>query len=259
MPLNDECCRTRGAVSPDIEDAGDHPDTFSTCGLNVLRAPMPAKIANTQSLTTRLPTGIERLDRMLDGGYRAGTVTLITGPPGTSKTKLCAEFLWAGCLAGERVLYVGFDEPAEQMIFDCKSLGIDLQTFVASDLLHAVSFSTGSVIGDDHYLVIEALVDTLRPTRVVIDPIFALRKSGSVEVADAVTEGLALLFKSRGITAVLTAVSSTSQGEGESTATRVSKVADTWIHLSFAAHRGEPNRTRLRRRVGEFEKIRRSV
>ncbi len=223
--------------------AGDHPYTISTNGLKVLSLPVRTRIGQTKTLETRLSTGVERLDRMLEGGYRMGTTTLISGLPGTSKTTLGAEFLWAGCKAGERVLFVGFDEPAEQMIYDAQSVGIDLQPFKDSGLLRAESFAAGAAIGDEHSLVIEALVDAHRPTRVVVDPVSALVKSGGLDMAEVVTERLVVLFKSRSITAIFTAVSDSHDGQMENTTTRVSTVADTWIHLSYAAEHGERNRT----------------
>lgn len=180
--------------------AGDHAYTISQRGFTVLSSSARTRIATTISLSTRLSTGIERLDRMLGGGYRSGTNTLISGLPGTSKTTLGATFLWAGCMAGERVQFVGFDEPAEQMVFDAQSVGLDLQKFVDSGLLRAESFIAGGAIGDEHYLAIEALIDDHRPTRIVIDPVSALVKAGGVELADVVTERLAVLFKARGIT-----------------------------------------------------------
>ncbi len=223
--------------------AGDHPYTISQRGITVLSSPVRTRLATTGSLSTRLSTGIERLDRMLEGGYRAGTLTVISGLPGTSKTTLGAAFLRAGCLAGERVQFVGFDEPAEQMIYDVRSVGIELAGFEASGLLRAESFAAGAVIADEHYLAIEALIDEHRPERIVVDPISALLKAGGSEIAELVTERLAVLCKARGITAIFTAVSDSSDGELESAPARVSTIADTWIHLSFAAQRGERNRT----------------
>ncbi len=223
--------------------AGDHPYTISTDGLKVLSLPIRTRIGQTKTLETRLSTGVERLDRMLEGGYRMGTTTLISGLPGTSKTTFGAKFLWAGCEAGERVLFVGFDEPAEQMIYDARSLGIELQSFKDSGLLCAESFAAGAAIGDEHSLAIEALIDAHRPTRVVIDPVSALIKSGGLDMAEVVTERLVVLFKARSITAIFTAVSESREGEIESTVMRVSAVADTWIHLSYAAQHGERNRT----------------
>jgi circadian clock protein KaiC len=223
-------------------EAGEHPYLISAAGVRVLHTPRRTEM-QTECLSERLSTGVERLDRMLVGGYRKGTTTLISGLPGTSKTTLGAAFLNAGCSVGERCLFIGFDEPAEQMLFDVRSVGIDLEPWLRSGVLRAESFMSGGAIGDEHFLRIEGLIDSHRPTRVVIDPITALEKSGGEEIAGIVNERLIALMKSRGITAVLTAVSDAHLGELEATSMRVSTIADTWIFLSFANRGGERNRT----------------
>jgi circadian clock protein KaiC len=223
-------------------EAGEHPYVISNEGIRALHTSVrTASVVG--GLGVRLSTGVDRLDRMLVGGYRSGTTTLISGLPGTAKTTLGAAFLDAGCRGGERCLFIGFDEPAEQMIVDVRSVGIDLERFVRSGLLRAESFAGGAVIADDHYLTIEALVDEHRPTRVVIDPITAFEKSGGLEIAGVVAERIAALLKSRGISALFTAVTETQRGELEATPMRVSTIADTWINLSFANKGGERNRT----------------
>jgi circadian clock protein KaiC len=223
-------------------EAGEHPYLITKHGIRVLYSAMRTR-AHPEKLQHHLSTGIERLDRMLAGGYRVGTSTLISGLPGTAKTTLGAAFLAAGCAAGERCLFIGFDEPAEQMVVDVRSVGIDLDAGIASGLLRLESFSGGAAIGDDHFLHIEGLIDEHDPKRVVIDPISALDKAGGQGIAEIVTERLVVMLKSRGISSLLTAVSDTQSGELESTPLRISTVADTWINLSFANRGGERNRT----------------
>lgn len=60
----------------------------------------------------KISSGIPRLDTMLGGGYYRGSGILITGSPGTAKTTLAGTFVQAACSRGERALYVGFDEGA---------------------------------------------------------------------------------------------------------------------------------------------------
>jgi len=223
-------------------EAGEHPYVISKEGIRALHTPVRTT-ALVAGLGMRLSTGVDRLDRMLVGGYRSGTTTLISGLPGTAKTTLGAAFLDAGCRSGERCLFVGFDEPAEQMLVDVRSVGIDLEQYVRSGLLRAESFAGGAVIADDHYLMVEALVEAHRPDRVVIDPITALEKSGGLEIAGVVAERIVALLKSRGISGLFTAVTETHLGEREATTLRVSTIADTWINLSFANQGGERNRT----------------
>jgi circadian clock protein KaiC len=221
---------------------GAHPYIIGRDGIRVLHS-ITETDEIVQALDLRISTGIERLDHMLRGGHRVGTTTLITGLPGTSKTTMGAAFLQAGIARGERCLFVGFDEPVRQVLVDAGSVGIDLNQGMQSGLLQARSFAPGGSIADAHFLAIEALIDSHKPARVVIDPITALEKAGGLSIAEATMERLVLLLKTHGITAVFTAIAESPLGEQESTSMRVSTIADTWIHLSFTNRGGERNRT----------------
>jgi circadian clock protein KaiC len=220
---------------------GEHSYVISDEGLEVAYTGA-AKLPSTLG-TARLSTGIERLDRMLCGGYREGTVTLISGLPGTSKTTLSGAFVAAGCEREERALFVGFDEPVEQVLRDLQSVGLRLDRYHDAGLLETLSLNAGSASADEHYLAIHRAIERHRPQLLVIDPITAFTKAGGRRLADIVSERLANLIKRLGITAVFTAVGDSNLGELESTSTRVSTIADNWLHVSFAVQRGERNRT----------------
>lgn len=49
----------------------------------------------------RVPTGLARLDEMLDGGFWPGSSTVIAGPAGSGKTLLGLHFLFSGAHRGE--------------------------------------------------------------------------------------------------------------------------------------------------------------
>jgi len=57
---------------------------------------VPAKAA-----VPRLPTGIEGLDDILEGGFPAHRIYLIEGEPGTGKTTLALQYLMEGVRRGE--------------------------------------------------------------------------------------------------------------------------------------------------------------
>jgi circadian clock protein KaiC len=222
--------------------SGAHLYVINELGLRVLYAPSRTRWLS-QPPNTRLSTGIERLDLMLQGGYRVGTATLVSGTPGSAKTTLCAAFLEAGIRNGERCLYVGFDEPAEQVVADAHSVGIRLDDALASGLLHAESYTAASLIAEEHYVAIETLIMQHDPSRVVIDPVSALDNAGGGDVADMIRERLVVLMKSRGITALFTAAADVWAGNNDLSRTRIATICDSWIHLGFTSHEGERNRT----------------
>src|SRR5688572_31696360 len=76
---------------------------------------------------TKAPTGIPGLDDITNGGLPAGRPTLVAGGPGSGKTLLGISFLVEGALRyGEPGVLLSFEENAEELAADVRSLGYDL-------------------------------------------------------------------------------------------------------------------------------------
>lgn len=221
--------------------SGEHPFLITARGLSV--SCLPAKKKETITSYDRVSTGISRLDDMLDGGLLRSSVTLVSGLPGTAKSTLGANFLLAALARGEQCLLVALDEPAPQLVANVRSVGIDLQPFIASGHLRLLSRNAAGAIGHQHYLTIVAEIEEWKPTTLVIDPISALEKAGGSEIAIAVAERLTNLVKERGMLALFTAIANIELAERETTTLHISTIADTWMHLNFGVKGGERNRT----------------
>lgn len=77
----------------------------------------------------RVPTGIDGLDPLIEGGFPKGSLILLAGNPGTGKTIFSMEFLYRGAKDyGENGIYVSFSE-SEETIFNnvSKVFGLDLK------------------------------------------------------------------------------------------------------------------------------------
>lgn len=190
----------------------------------------------------RIPTGVERLDHMLGAGIFRGSTTLLTGAPGTSKTTLSGKFAEAACQRGERTLYVCLDESPVEIVRNLKSVSIDLSPHVASGLLQMRGAVARQRSSDGIYAEIRRLLESIKPSCVVLDPVSALRAIGDeVEVLNTVHR-IIRQCKLRGITTYLTSVVTTGVLDIENSDTHVSTMADNWIHLSYQVRGGERNR-----------------
>ena len=191
----------------------------------------------------RVPSGIARLDTMLDGGYYRGSGILISGSPGTAKTTLAGAFLVAGTERGEKGLYVSFDEASNQIIRNLSSVGLDLRTPMDRGLLAMYSVRTESKSAEEHFMALRDLITEIKPLRLVIDPISALAKTGG-QIA-AVHGSLRLLdfARAQGVTVLCTSLVTSEDAFSETTSTQISTIADTWMHLAYMVRGGERNRT----------------
>ena len=220
--------------------SGDEfPMTLSVEGLQLTnRGPTELQYEVTDE---RVSSGLPRLDNMLHGGYYRGSNVLISGAPGTAKSTLAGLFAAAACARGERTLYVSFDEGADQIVRNLRSVGIKLAPHVKSGMLKMYSTRTRGPNIEDQFGTLRTKVLEYKPKCLVIDPLSALSmKLAHVASADAAQHFLDFL-KSGGITAVNTSMMDGVR-TGEETSAGISTIADTWIQLSYLVQDGERNR-----------------
>jgi circadian clock protein KaiC len=191
----------------------------------------------------RVTSGIQRLDTMLGGGYFRAASVLITGFPGTAKTTLSGAFAEAACKRGERTLFVSFDSDGAEVIRNLSSVGIKLAPHAKSGTLRMISARTITGSAENILVSIRRLAKEHKSRCVVIDPVSVLSKSGNELTANGVAERLVDWSKAEGITMVCTSLldEMSSQLEGGS-GTKISALADTWIHLNYLVQAGERNR-----------------
>lgn len=215
------------------------PVVFSASGIEVLA--FKGGRSDYPHFDDRASSGIARLDTLLGGGYLRGSSILISGSPGTSKTSLAASFVAACCARGEPAVFVSFDESGAQIMNNMRSIGLDLREPAVSGRLTMASLLSTSRSPQDHFLQIRNLLDEHMPTCLVVDPLSALLKAG-YPFNELICETLIDTAKSRGITVLCTSLLGKVGGDVELSASHVSTLVDTWIHVSYVAEAGERNR-----------------
>jgi len=75
--------------------------------------------------SSRISTGMDGLDRLLNGGFPRGSVTLVSGTPGTGKTIVCFQYINSGLKKGEKCLFLASDERIDNLIYQARELGFD--------------------------------------------------------------------------------------------------------------------------------------
>lgn len=93
--------------------------------------------AESRELTKRgqIASGMAQFDELLGGGIEEGSSTLISGPPGTGKSSLAAQFVGAVTEKGQRGSMFLFEESFNTLLNRCNGIGIDLSTPYHSGLL----------------------------------------------------------------------------------------------------------------------------
>src|SRR5438128_9386055 len=86
-----------------------------------------AETRPSRNLLPKSPTGIPGLDEVTGGGLPRGRPTLVCGSAGCGKTLLAMEFLVRGATQfGEPGVFMAFEETAEELAQNVRSLGFDL-------------------------------------------------------------------------------------------------------------------------------------
>jgi circadian clock protein KaiC len=218
----------------------EYPFLIDDEGLSVF--PVTSVALNHGVSNERVSTGVPALDAMLGGkGYFKGSSLLISGTAGTGKTSLMAQFVDAACGRGERCVVFSFEESADQLVRNMKSIGVDLMRWIEKGLLK-IHATRPTMLGLEMHLVkVYKIVREFQPSIVTMDPATALLKSGSELATENMLLRMLDFLKERTITLLLTTL--TNGGEvQERTSLGISSLMDTWILLRDIESDGERNK-----------------
>ena len=218
----------------------EYPFLIDENGISVL--PITSVGLNHAANDERIPSGVAGLDAMLGGaGFYRGSSILVSGTAGTGKTSLAAHFASATCRAGERCLYLAFEESPAQLARNMRSIGIDIEPWLKKGLLR-LQASRPSLHGlEMHLASVHKQVEEFSPKVVIVDPISNLVSAGNELDTQAMLLRLVDYLKGRGITAMF--INLTGGGRSwETTDVGVSSLIDTWILLRDIELGGERNR-----------------
>ena len=176
--------------------------------------------------TERVPTGIEGLDRRIEGGLPKGRSILITGEPGTGKTIFALQFLVDGLKRGEKGIFVTADEGPVDVLEQAASLGWDLESYVEAKelaILNAGTYlSTLPGTGKERHVDVQkavsdlsAFVNQIGAKRMVLDPAgpFVMLRDSAVRIQDQTRLLVKLLRSSMQSTNILTSYAVPRTGE----------------------------------------------
>ncbi len=139
---------------------------------------------------TLLDTGVPGLNDVLGGGLPELSFNLIAGEPGSGKTTLCMQFLFANATPARPGLFITLlGETSLKMLRYQQRLSFFHQEHVG-DVVHFLNLSEEALDGDLDVVLqrIEAEVERVRPGVVVVDSIRSLLHSTSGGTRDSSVE-----------------------------------------------------------------------
>lgn len=183
---------------------------------------MPITKTATKQKTSPAPanlpkctTGIQGLDEITGGGLPKGRPTLVCGGAGCGKTLLGIEFIVRGAMQyDEPGVFLAFEETAEELVQNVRSLGFDLDDLIekkklAVDYIHIERSEieeTGEYDLEGLFIRLGYAIDSIGAKRVVLDTLETLFSGlSNVAILRAELRRLFRWLKEKGVTAVITA------------------------------------------------------
>ncbi|MBC8051590.1 MAG: circadian clock protein KaiC [Sphingobacteriaceae bacterium] len=223
-----------------MHGTNEYPFLIDEEGISVL--PVTSLQLTSEVSSERLPSGIESLDKMLEGkGFYRGSSILVSGTAGTGKTSIAASFANKACTDNKKCVYLAFEESPKQIIRNMKSIGFDLGKHVDSGMLEFHAFRPTVYGLEMHLVAIHKIIRKFDPQVVILDPITNLVTVGSISEVKAMLIRLIDFLQEKQITVMFTALTLNSF-VSEQTDEGVSSLVDAWLLVRDIELNGERNR-----------------
>lgn len=211
-----------------IHGNNEYPFIIDERGITVF--PIISEALQQKSSSKRISSGIKDLDEMLGKkGFFAGSSILISGTAGTGKTSIATSFAYSVCKAEKRTLYCAFEEAPNQVIRNMESIGLDLNSFVKSEILTFYYARPTLQNLELHFIAIKKIINEIRPTVVILDPITNLMTEGPNSDIRSMLTRFVDFLKTQEITVMFTAAITVGSIERNPSDEGISSMVDTWI------------------------------
>lgn len=220
---------------------GEYPFTIAD-GRGLIAIPLSAIELQQPSSNVRASSGSVELDRMLGGGFFRDSIILVSGATGTGKTLTAMHFINGGLQAGEKVLFLAFEESREQLFRNAIGWGFDLERYEQEGMLEVVCHYPEVKSLEDHLLDIKDKLRSFGPKRVAIDSLSALERVGTVRSFREFVIGVTSAIKHLELAGLFTNSTPTLLGGTSVTEAHISTITDTIILLRYAEIYGRMRR-----------------
>lgn len=191
----------------------------------------------TEVSEIRATSGIRALDKMLEGGLYNSSVTLLKGSAGTGKTAMCLHFV-AASAKPDKSLFISFEEPEAQVVRLGQGMGLPMKKLMEQGVLMVEGFVPEALSFSDYYKLVEDLVKTFNPKRLVIDSLSAVRHVMPVRSFIEFVRFIQILTKQNHLLTFVTA--ETSETGMFPLGSHVTTMCDNLITLKFRERMGRP-------------------
>lgn len=136
---------------------------------NLMTKPLSGKVE-------RVPTGIDGLDSLIEGGVKKGSSTLVEGGAGCGKSIFCLQFIYEGIIKfNENGVYISFEEEKEDFYLNMLRFGWDLEKLEREGKFAFLRYNPEQVekVLSGGGGLVRDVVEKLKAKRLVIDSMTA--------------------------------------------------------------------------------------
>ncbi|QRN95309.1 AAA family ATPase [Archangium violaceum] len=153
----------------------------------------------------RLSSGVPQLDALVGGGLLDGSVTLVSGSPGTGKSTLGLQFALEAARTSERALYITLEEGPTQLLQGAEEMGLPLREALEAGTVEILYLPREQLHAARFLNAVEERVSSLAPSRLVLDSVSDIELQGRVsEELRWLFYGLVIRLRGLGVTSLFT-------------------------------------------------------
>ena len=158
-------------------------------------------------MSGRVPTGIEGLDTLIEGGFPRNDVILVAGGSGSGKTIFSTQFICNGAIRyGEKGVFATFEEDSKTLKRNMLKFGFDLEKLEQEGAIKVIDLETlkgGGLSANVEYIL--GTLNEINGKRLVIDSLTAFLSACTEKLEYRMLMHLIYrMLKTRSVTTIMT-------------------------------------------------------